>query len=87
MPSSAILAMRYEPRRRELLIIFRGGRGAYRYFDVPIEEWQAFRSAESKGTYLNRIFKGRCYRYERIASAATQESPPTTCTENAWGGV
>lgn len=66
MPSSVIQAMRYEPRRRELLIVFRGGRGAYRYFDVGMEEWQAFLNAESKGTYLNEIFKKREHPYIRL---------------------
>ena len=65
MPSRVILAMRYEPGRQELLIVFRGGRGTYRYFDVPIEEWEAFLEAESKGTYLNRIFKQKEHPYEK----------------------
>jgi KTSC domain len=35
----------------------------YRYFDVPTEEYAAFMAAESKGTYLNQVFKPRGYRY------------------------
>ena len=67
MPSSVIFAMRYEPAREELLIVFRGGRGTYRYFDVPIEEWRAFLEADSKGSYLNEVFKRKEHRYERLA--------------------
>ena len=67
MPSSVIVAMQYEPRQRELLIVFRSGRGAYRYFEVPIEEWRAFLEAESKGAYLNEVFKRKEHRYERLS--------------------
>jgi len=31
----------------------------YRYFDVPAEEYAAFLTADSKGTYLNQQFKPR----------------------------
>ncbi len=65
MPSSVILAMRYEPAREELMIVFRGKGVAYRYFDVPTEEWEAFLEAESKGTYLNRVFKQKEHPYEK----------------------
>jgi KTSC domain len=65
MPSSVIAAMSYNDETRTLTIVYRGKRGVYRYFDVPPEEFAAFRSAPSKGTYLNEIFKTRQYRYER----------------------
>jgi KTSC domain-containing protein len=65
MPSSVILAMRYEPIREELVIAFRERGVAYRYFNVPVEEWEAFLEAESKGTYLNRVFKAKEHPYER----------------------
>ena len=65
MPSSVILTMRYEPAREELVIVFRGRGIAYRYFDVPMEEWEAFLEAESKGTYLNRVFKQKEHPYEK----------------------
>ncbi len=67
MPSSVILRMRYEPESRVLEIVYRGGRGTYHYFDVPMEEWKAFRASGSKGTYLNEVFKAKNYRYERSA--------------------
>lgn len=65
MPSSVILAMRYEPWREELLIVFRSKRGTYRYFDVPAAEWEEFLEAESKGTYLNCVFKAKEHPYEK----------------------
>jgi hypothetical protein len=58
--------MRYEPRRRELLIVFRGERGTYRYFQVAVEEWRAFLEAESKGMYLNEVFKRKEHPYIRL---------------------
>jgi hypothetical protein len=69
MPSSVILAMRYEPTREELLIVFRGTGVAYRYFNVPTEEWEAFLEAESKGTYLNRVFKPKEHPFEKTDGA------------------
>jgi hypothetical protein len=66
MPSSVIAAMYYNDESRILTIVYRGKRGVYRYFDVPADEFAAFRSAPSKGAYLNEIFKARPYRYERI---------------------
>jgi KTSC domain len=65
MPSSVIASMFYNDETRTLTIVYRGKRGVYRYFDVPPEEFAAFRSAPSKGTYLNEVFKAKQYRYER----------------------
>lgn len=65
MPSSVIAAMSYNDETRTLTIVYRGQRGVYRYFDVPPEEFEAFRSAPSKGTYLNEVFKAKQYRYKR----------------------
>ena len=42
---------------------FAPGGDVYRYFDVPAEEYAAFMAAESKGTYLNQVFKLREYGY------------------------
>lgn len=69
VPSSVIAAMQYDADGRTLMIVYRGNRGRYRYFDVPPEEWKAFRAAKSKGTYLNGIFKERGYRYEKVGEA------------------
>jgi hypothetical protein len=70
MPSTVIATMRYDEVGRVLTIAFRGGRGTYRYFDVPPSEWASFQNAFSKGTYLNEIFKPKGYRYEKIWLAA-----------------
>ena len=74
MPSSVILGMRYSPDAQVLVIAFRGGRGTYRYFDVPMKEWTAFRTSGSKGTYLNEVFKTKNYRYEKVAGERTSRS-------------
>jgi KTSC domain len=65
MPSTVIAALNYDAETHVLTIVYRGGRGTYRYFDVPEEEYAAFRSSPSKGAYLNEIFKSHNYRYER----------------------
>jgi hypothetical protein len=63
VPSTSIASIGYVPKRRELEIEFRASGDVYRYFDVPGEEYDAFMAAESKGTYLNQVFKPREYRY------------------------
>ena len=67
MPSAVIQTMRFDPVQKILEIVFSGTRSAYRYFGVPVEEWQRFRNAPSKGAYLNQFFKSRKYNYEKIA--------------------
>lgn len=67
MPSSVIARMRYDPASRVLEMEYRGGRGMYRYFEVPREEWEAFVLAPSKGTYLNEVFKRREYGYSKVS--------------------
>jgi hypothetical protein len=61
--STSIASIGYLPARRELEIEFRESGDVYRYFDVPEEEYAAFMAAESKGTYLNQVFKPREYRF------------------------
>jgi hypothetical protein len=61
--STSIASIGYLPARRELEVKFRESGDVYRYFDVPEEEYAAFMAAESKGTYLNQVFKPREYRY------------------------
>jgi len=69
MPSTVIAAMSYNDEARTLTIVYRGKRGVYRYFDVPPEEFDAFRAAPSKGIYLNGTFKTKQYNYERFRSS------------------
>jgi len=61
--------MRFDPVRRVLEIVFRGARGVYRYFDVPLDEWRRFRKAPVKGEYLNAYFKAKGFRYQKAALA------------------
>jgi hypothetical protein len=61
--STSIASIGYVPEKRELEIEFRASGDVYRYFDVPGREHAAFMAAESKGTYLNQVFKPRGYRY------------------------
>jgi hypothetical protein len=60
--SSAIERARYSLDSRTLDIWYKGG-DCYTYFDVPMETYQALRSAPSAGEYVNREIKER-YRYE-----------------------
>jgi hypothetical protein len=65
--STSIASIGYLPAERELEIKFRSSGDVYRYFDVPGEEYAAFLAAESKGTYLNQVFKLRGYRYAVVS--------------------
>jgi hypothetical protein len=61
--STSIASIGYEPQRRELEIEFRESRDVYRYFEVPVDDFDEFLAAKSKGTYLNHVFKTRGYFY------------------------
>lgn len=65
LKSSVIASMGYAPAERILELEYRDTGDVYDYFDVPPEEYASFCSAESKGVYLNQIFKLRGYRYLR----------------------
>ena len=60
--SLSMRSIGYEPARGELDIEYPSGE-VYRYFGVPPEEYTAFMMAESKGTYLNTVFKAKEYPY------------------------
>ncbi len=87
--------MLYSPQRQTLDIVFRDARGTYRYFEVKPTEWQAFKKAPSKGTYLNATFKKHHPRYEPLAGAPTQFVASLAASvvlplrdlpdENVWG--
>jgi hypothetical protein len=61
--SSTIASIGYDARRRELEIEFVDSGDVYRYFEVSDSEYAEFMAAESKGVYLNQVFKPRGYRY------------------------
>jgi hypothetical protein len=71
--STSIASIGYLPKERRLEIKFRASGEVYRYFDVPAEECVAFMAAESKGTYLNQLFKPREYRY--VVVSESKKSP------------
>jgi hypothetical protein len=85
MPSNVILAMSYEPVREELVIVFRGRGVAYRYFNVPMEEWEAFMEAESKGIYLNQVFKAKEHPYERMEELVRFSGQRSGALRLEWG--
>ncbi len=49
--SGAIHAIGYDPERRVLEVIFNTGR-IYQFTDVPPEQFEALRKADSKGRYF-----------------------------------
>ncbi len=63
MDSTSIALIGYEPRSRELEIEFRQSGDVYRYSEVSAEEHAEFMVAESKGSYLNQVFKPRDHSY------------------------
>jgi KTSC domain len=73
--SSSVASIGYEAETRELEIEFRESGDVYRYFDVPREEYGAFLAAESKGSYLNLVFKVRGYRYLLVRRGEIAASP------------
>jgi len=60
-------AIGYDPVKHELGIRFRESGKTYVYLDVPVDEFDAFMTAESKGSYLNQVFKLKGYSY-RLAN-------------------
>ena len=76
--SSVIASMGYAPAKRILELEFRITGDLYDYFDVPPEEYAPFRCAESKGTYLNQVFKLHGYRYIRVTDSKPLDAL-TTC--------
>jgi hypothetical protein len=63
--SSSLVAVGYDPARRELDIQFVSGR-IYRYFGVPSPAHEALMRAPSKGRHFNVYIRDR-YRFRRLA--------------------
>lgn len=57
MDSTSIASIGYEPRSRGFEMEFRHSGDVYRYFEVSAEEHVEFIAAESKGGYLNQVFR------------------------------
>lgn len=56
MPSTVIEKWNYNEENKTLLIVYRSG-VVYKYLDVPVDVYDAFLSAFSKGIFLNRVIK------------------------------
>jgi hypothetical protein len=63
--SSSLVAVGYDPARRELEVQFVSGR-VYRYFGVVPQAYEAFMRAASKGRHFNEKIRDR-YRFLRLA--------------------
>jgi hypothetical protein len=66
MPSTAIEHISYDEAATELHVKFVGG-GTYTYYAVPKAAYEAFRSAPSKGAFLNNFIRNR-YDFQRRAA-------------------
>jgi hypothetical protein len=64
MPSTAIRSLFYDSAKSELRVTFVSGR-RYVYADVPAEVFEAFNTAESRGTFFNHEIRDR-YDYREI---------------------
>ena len=62
--SSNVAAVGFEENSQTLQVAFNNG-STYQYFDVPIEIFEALRSAASVGQFLNQQIKGK-YRFSRV---------------------
>jgi len=64
--STTFISIGYDAEKCELDLEYRKSGKIYRYFDVPLDEHTAFMAAESKGEYLNKVFKLRGYLFEIV---------------------
>lgn len=78
--------MGHDPERLELGIKFRKSRKAYLYIDIPPEEYEAFMAAESKGTYLNQVFKPKNYPYVIMGQRKNGQRSPRQILRNVAAG-
>ena len=62
--SSNIQKIGYDEGQSTLQIWFLNGT-AYQYFEVPSGVWEAFKTAESKGKFLQSSIRGK-FRYTKV---------------------
>lgn len=72
--SETIASIGYAPRGCELELEFRDSGDVYRYFQVSAREHEEFMAAESKGTYLNRVFKTKDHPYRLVRRGRNRPS-------------
>jgi KTSC domain len=65
--STTLLALAYDDAREILQLEFRSG-VIYHYYGVPVAVYEALLDAPSKGSYFNRIIRGR-FPYALCSSA------------------
>ena len=65
LDSEALLAVRYDERRRVLRATFRENRRTYDYFDVSPEEYSALISAPSRGAWFNAHIRD-CHSFREV---------------------
>ncbi|WP_234110673.1 MULTISPECIES: KTSC domain-containing protein [Chryseobacterium] len=65
MPSNVVKKYSYNTEQMILTIMFVSGK-VYDYFQVPLYTFENFRSAFSKGSFLNRFIKGKFRYKERL---------------------
>jgi hypothetical protein len=59
MPSAVIEKSAYDPATKTMSVWFRASGRRYDYEDVPLETYEAYRAAFSKGSYFNRFIRDR----------------------------
>ena len=64
MPSTVIASISYDTATATLRITFVSGL-IYDYQQVPEEVYQALKTSDAKGIYLNRYIKGK-YPFEKV---------------------
>lgn len=64
--SECIASIGHAADKNELEIEFRQNGSVYRYFGVSSDEHSEFMAAESKGSYLNQVFKLKAHPYVKV---------------------
>lgn len=62
--SSVVKAVGYRVKAQQLYMQFHSG-DIYRYFEFPLQRYEEFLSADSKGRYFSQHIRSR-FRYERL---------------------
>jgi lysyl-tRNA synthetase, class II len=74
MPSSSVIrSFDYDPRRRELLIVFQSGR-RYVYQAVPPATFEGLKSAASHGDFFNTYIREQ-FGFVRDETSKTRKEP------------
>jgi len=74
MPSSSVIrSFEYDPRRRELLIVFQSGR-RYIYQAVPPATFEGLKSAASHGDFFNTYIREQ-FAFVRDEAPKSRKAP------------